>query len=167
MKKTFFLLTIAIALVLASCGSQGDYEIEKKIAGTWQAAYSETEDGVLGHLTETVRYDAESHTFSIEAKCELSYMDFNFGYFTMYANGTWYATKNEIVSNYDVDNIRLEFSRDYLENTEMSESEARSEMMKELKGELKKPQALKLNIISDNEMLQTDTDGESVTYYKQ
>ena len=168
MKKLSILLTVALVFVLASCGStKGDTEIENKIAGTWTAEYSETEDGVLGYITETVNYDAGGHTFTVNVKCNLSYMEYSLGSFTMHANGTWSATKDAIVEKYEVDNIRLEFSRDYLENTETSEAEARREMMGELKSDLKEAQALKLNIISDSEIEQTDSEGTTVTYYRQ
>lgn len=167
MKKALLFMTIVVAFALSSCGAKGDPEIENKIAGTWTAEGDITEDGIDMHASVSTHYDADSHKFSAEGKCTQSYMGYRIGSFTMYAEGKWSATKDEIIEEYDMDKVRVEFSYDYLENCGMSEAEARKGFMEELKPEMSKPQRAKLRLISDNEMEQTESDGLTWTYYRQ
>lgn len=156
-------MMMVVAFVLSSCGSSNsDSEVEKKIAGTWTAEFSDTEDGIDEHLSEIIHYNATDHKFIDEVKYVLSYMGYTISSFTMYAEGTWSATKDELIEECNMDKVRIEFSSDYLNSTGMSESEARSRIMKELKG----PQLLKLRIISDSEIKLTNSNGNTIIYHR-
>lgn len=171
MKKLILFFAMLAVMTLTACGNKSDAETpkksdtetEKKIAGTWIIEYNETvEDDIVGHGYEEITYDAENHTFVSNLSCYFSYYGESIGSFTVKGDGTWKATKEELTETINTDNIVINFSYDYLENSGMSEQELRNEFINELKGE----QVSKIKSLTDNEMIIINPDGEKQTYSK-
>lgn len=164
MKKTILLMSMLVILAQTSCSSKGDTETEKKIAGTWTTKYHEPVDEDIQMVGfEEIRYDLDSHALTSNISAEYYYdEEVLLGTIAIAAEGTWKATKEELIETYDTDNIIIDFSSDFLENSEYSESEIKSEIINEIKGE----QISKITSISKNEIRIIDPDGEPLTYKK-
>ena len=171
MKKLVLFFAMLAVMTLTACSNKSDAdaekksdaETEKKIAGTWIIEYNETdEDDIVCHGYEEITYDAENHTLVSNGSFYYSYYGESLGSITFKANGTWKATKDELIETFNTDNMMINLSHDFLENSGMSEQELRKEFINDLKDD----KVSKIKSLTDNEIIIIDPDGEKLTYSK-
>ncbi len=152
------ILTALVAVVtLTACDS--DSETEKQINGTWVCVQKESEDGVVGKITETVTYNAEDHTLRGTISMNLVYPNMWIG--TMSYTGTWKASKTLLQGQIDENSIEIKLNP-------MLDASDRREMKKELLDDLKDSDFLDggeiLEVTSNTLKIKDQEDGTIYNY---
>ena len=155
-----FIVALVFVIFLSGCNLSSDSETEGKLDGTWRTLQYETEDGMQMKVTETVTYNAGSHTF--DAKMSLDLVSpLNMKMLTLKYSGTWRATKSKLIGTIDKNSLDFSFSN-------MVDKSDRTELEKEFMHELEKGSFIDggkiLEISSDEFKLEDESDGTLYEY---
>lgn len=114
------------------------------------------------YLTSEMTYN-EDNTFKQSYVINYPQMGYGCSIFVT-CEGKWYATKDMICEEVDEKSIKMEFSEDFLDLAEMSESEAKEEFLKEMKSDDLKTEGKIISLGKDEITLSED--GKEYTMYR-
>ncbi|MDE6351738.1 MAG: hypothetical protein K2K88_01150 [Muribaculaceae bacterium] len=118
--KSFAAIYVAIvSIFVTSCGVTSDPETEKKLEGTWQTEYFDTEDGVKVKMTSIETYSLSDHRYDAQVGMEMTspiYMNIGSINYT----GTWKASKEMVECKIDKQSLSFKFS-DLLDSSDKRE----------------------------------------------
>lgn len=166
MKKFLYAVSFAAmmtSLVLTGCSKKidRDAETEAKIVGEWESTQSEWDDDVKIIYNSNDTF-SEDMTFS--SRCRVTLSD---GYDSMWlatitCSGTWSASKDAILVEYDKNSFEYDFNNSMLDSND--KEEVKEEFLKAIEAEGYKVTSTIKGEITDT--FETVDDGETITYHR-